>query len=648
MLSELFKGSGDPNSTSSFRGILVSDGAGKALHGWHRSQLLPHLVATARPNMCGGVPGMGTDLCAHLGRSAWQYAASRSLSCAVLFVDVVGAFDAVLRQVLWQGPSDLDVARLFSRMGFPPEAMHELARTAAAPGFLGQVGVPAQVVRDTRQSHVCSWFSTQGVDQVACSQAGSKPGDPLGDIVFNCVSLKLLNEIEASLDAQGLLHHFPCEETEFTEGLGFTEPCKLCETNYVDDSLFVQLSPDAHSLIPRLSALACTVQSAFHRHAMKLNWKAGKSEAMVAFHGPHSKKAAIDFHIDEASLIFLGKDTLRAVSYYKHMGTQSQACRTQHAEIKHRSASMFAQYRPLRRSVFAHTDWPLNARIMAVSGLLHSRLLYNAGIWDSLSLALIAKVRRAYMAPIRDATGMQLKDGQSNYTNHQVAVQAGIPILEARLALDKLRYFLRFSRLASPQLLRVVLLPGPSPRSWLSEVCCLLGLLANTVPELVGLPPPDCSIGPWILHVREHPKWWYRLIRRSCLKDDIRIQLNEPVIRATGVWQCDVCSKAFPTCQALHSHESAIHHKRNPVAMRVQSTACLCCGVQHHSRKRILHHVMYRSPRCRQFYLDSVPPLEPSEFDAVELAARLTVASADPKAIRKPAVSSGYVLPAPA
>ena len=48
---------------------------------------------------------------------------------AWLFIDIVGAFAAVLRQLAsGHMHSDEDVARLVAKLGFNPEVMHDLAR----------------------------------------------------------------------------------------------------------------------------------------------------------------------------------------------------------------------------------------------------------------------------------------------------------------------------------------------------------------------------------------------------------------------------------------------------------------------------------------------------------------------------------------
>ena len=392
--SELFKGSGDPTLPSGYRGILVSDGAGKALHAWHRSQLLPHFLRVCRPNMCGGAPNRGTDLCAQTGRAWWGYTAAMGLSAVELYVDVVGAFDAVCREVLWQGTDDESIARLISRMGFDPSVMHALAGHVADKGYLSRLGVPGQVIAGVRQSHDCSWFSTQGLGPVVHSRAGSKPGDPLGDIVFNFLGHRVLECAQRELDKAGLLDWLPEGEPPGLQGLGFDEPCSLLETNYVDDSLFFLATPTAAQLVKDLTHAARVIKRTCAHHAMHLNWKAGKTEAMLAFRGEGARGSAIQFHIIQESGIPVDGDRLRAVSYYKHMGTCSRPGRSLVAEAKHRIGSMFSQYRPIRRSVLSHSDWPVATRLIVV----------NSRLFPGLSSRLVSGARTPGLPKPRLAT----------------------------------------------------------------------------------------------------------------------------------------------------------------------------------------------------------------------------------------------------
>ena len=54
-----------------------------------------------------------------------------------------------------------------------------------------------------KEIHIGTWHSTQGLEEVTCTCIGSKPGDPLGDICFNYLACRILNEVEEELSKRG-------------------------------------------------------------------------------------------------------------------------------------------------------------------------------------------------------------------------------------------------------------------------------------------------------------------------------------------------------------------------------------------------------------------------------------------------------------
>ena len=50
------------------------------------------------PEQCGGIPHRGTDLASHLLRSPVDFSSFTGKTVAILFVDLVKAFDRVIRE----------------------------------------------------------------------------------------------------------------------------------------------------------------------------------------------------------------------------------------------------------------------------------------------------------------------------------------------------------------------------------------------------------------------------------------------------------------------------------------------------------------------------------------------------------------------
>ena len=120
MLAELFKAKGDPRVCDNSRGIFITDTAGKQWHNWARGTLVKYQNKyVSRSTQFGDTNHAGTDFCSHAARSYWAWLESQSLSGFTLFVDIAGAFDAVVRRFVTDNSAeDLRVARAWDALSW--------------------------------------------------------------------------------------------------------------------------------------------------------------------------------------------------------------------------------------------------------------------------------------------------------------------------------------------------------------------------------------------------------------------------------------------------------------------------------------------------------------------------------------------------
>ena len=95
----------------------------------------------------------------------------------------LGVFDIVLRIIVLCGATHLhDVARVFERVGVPPEVFQEFLELAQHSALeLGEC--PSHLTDMLLESYSATWFTVQGTPGVVATEAGTKPGDPLGDML---------------------------------------------------------------------------------------------------------------------------------------------------------------------------------------------------------------------------------------------------------------------------------------------------------------------------------------------------------------------------------------------------------------------------------------------------------------------------------
>ena len=135
--------------------------------------------------------------------------------------------------------------------------------------------------------HTDTWHSTQGLGAITHTEMGSKPGDPLGDIVFDFLASRVLYEIDREAHEAGLIHDLPGTDTSFGSRDGSVK-ISMFDSAFMDDCLFYLLNRCPVSLLEMLRQLAFIATKVFCGHGPILNFRAGKSEAMVFIRGPRS------------------------------------------------------------------------------------------------------------------------------------------------------------------------------------------------------------------------------------------------------------------------------------------------------------------------------------------------------------------------
>ena len=100
-MQEVYKKKGDPMITDSSRGILLADHASKALTGMIKEKLDAEYEKRMPSTQFGAVSKRGADQASHIVRTAIDVAARWNFSIVVLFLDLVKAFDRVIRELVY-------------------------------------------------------------------------------------------------------------------------------------------------------------------------------------------------------------------------------------------------------------------------------------------------------------------------------------------------------------------------------------------------------------------------------------------------------------------------------------------------------------------------------------------------------------------
>ena len=146
----------------------------------------------------------------HITRAFLRRQARSSQPTAMIFLDLTEAFYRTLRPLaIGSELSDHCISLMCHRLGFDPDAMHELHALLQEPSALDEAGAPTHVSRVFRALHRDTWFKLGDQTDIVRTEIGSRPGDSFADIVFGFLWAKLLKRIESILVAHNILEHVP-------------------------------------------------------------------------------------------------------------------------------------------------------------------------------------------------------------------------------------------------------------------------------------------------------------------------------------------------------------------------------------------------------------------------------------------------------
>ena len=664
-----------------YRGVLVASVVGKKLHSFWRKGLDPILARRAAGTMCGGIAGRATDIASHIARLTIARAKARSHSVALLFADLVSAFDSVLRQyVMRAGDDEEAVAQLASMLKLPATALHDLTRELAVASAFDESDVPAQLHHVVAEAHADSWIHVGDAQDLMTTWRGSKPGDPFGDVVFNFFMMQSLALLSAELLAEGLTCTMEYSPGAWQlDGGARRADINLVDVSYVDDALFAMMVPLATQLIDVATRAAAIVQAFFRRRSMLLNFSRGKTEALLVPCGVGARRVRQKVALAEgtAEMHDEAGTNLVITQRYKHLGGVLDVADRIAPELRRRAGAAYAGYHKVKREL-VDGSLPEKARLLPVSTHVLSTLLYNAATWPRVTDREAAIVAGPYHKALRAVHLRRLDGTPKDASDLRCRLALRMPSVPLLLRQKRLVYLRRVA-LHAPDALRA-LLQDVEHHSRLFP-----SMIVEDVEWLVArlsLPPAATFAAAIALAVNFTRKAWASAVARAVTQDiDMHIaelagqdpaageafsgdddapaeaQGPQPgqvlflpiggegtVVRRTSSackvdkggtthWislkslgnphlqhACIECDAVFGTASALASHRHRKHNIKNVLRFYVRGTMCLKCMLELHTRERHLYHLK-KARACREYTM-SQEPLTDVEVESLDAAAR--------------------------
>ena len=164
-LINIFKRKGSAADCDSWRGILVSDHAGKVLSSLLYENIEEKYQRFVGSSQFGGVPAMGTALASHVLRSMMDLARLRHWSIFVLFIDLTKAYDRLIRELVIGWPDGLDSSERTHHLhgiGVDPSFIKHITEMIESERpVLEQAGIDIRVVDLLRVRHYPTWWATR-------------------------------------------------------------------------------------------------------------------------------------------------------------------------------------------------------------------------------------------------------------------------------------------------------------------------------------------------------------------------------------------------------------------------------------------------------------------------------------------------------
>ena len=644
LLVSLFKGKGSTQEVGTHRAILVSDHMAKLHHSAIRDVLVEAWEGHAVDTQLGGRRKCGVDMAHHMVQAVTGLGARLGKPVALLFTDLKAAFYTIIRQSLMSVElSDQGLCHVLARMGVSPQEVHQLRQVAARDDAIGAgKGHLEHLVADMLDG---SHFGMRGCHDLVHTHRGTRPGDPVGDVLFNMAMTTALKEIRRVAAEAGVRMAETCSLAQVLAApMGQPVEPGCVDVAFFDDLALMLLGESCAKLVEDLVMLGVVVDNVMAERGLQVNYSAGKTEALLQLRGRNSKLLRDRIMIQQQAQLALdttrGRQHLRIAHVYKHLGTWIQEAGRPDRERRARGAAAAKAFGPLRNAFYRsrHTDKAIKRRVFEATVV--SKHSYNVHVWSWCDQQDLDKWQS-------DLTRWQVEMCKEHFEHvhafevrpEEVAGVLGSLTPQCKLSLARLRYAKRALDNAPPVLWLLLKATYGHPKSWLSHLeqdCAWLRV--HLKPHEV---PADTSVQGWLEFIQRAPHWKHLLTKaeRACTRHLVNTQrmivweqkfmkiaqaqeLSLPAPRPPpqpvgDLFWCAECETAWKTRRALAMHCTKKHGYKSSCRSWASGNWCHACGKLYHQRIRLMRH-LHGKQKCLEHIQACFPPLPPGASQVLD------------------------------
>ncbi len=448
---------------------------------------------------------------------------------------------------------------------------------------------------------------------------GTRPGDPVADLIFIMFFLLVQCDLQTALAAAGLVSEFPLDPAApFGQGCAATS-VQLKPPTFMDDLVILLQDKRPARLLDMLTLAASILCATMAKFGLQVNLKAGKTEAIVCLAGTGYKLARArmwaSIESEEGAegvpvLPLSGGGKLRIVRRYKHLGIMASDSRSFEPELAARLSAARSASAALAARLFASKHLDDRAKTVLASAVVESRALHGAGAWPALSAQQLQRTEAVLLRPFRRAMVAEFprEAPHPHVSNSSVRLRFRLVPLQIRLDVAKLRYALRIVLHGTLDLRALLQTVGGA--AWRADLGLAMATMRQVLkPKLDYWPPPagDGGLQVWLQFIKDFPGAWVRYVklytqtaadfpsRAAAALRTFRGEVDDS--ESDNEYLCTVCLATFRHRGGLLTHQGRAHGRRCSAGEVVCSSECPVCHFDHHSRSRCMRHLQ-RSPAC--------------------------------------------------
>ena len=633
-LIPLYKSRGSHSAPSNFRGILLQDTMAKAFAKCWRSRLVDRFSRLAAPLQFGCIKGKGVSE-AHLPlRLHLHIGACLKLATAVIFVDIKAAYYTVVKEFFFESTPDdgLHAIRgLFERLNLPEAALEDFVSTVLETDLLSAAGVP-QVLRQLIQSTItASWFQIPGSDVICAPATGTRPGDPLADVLFAYVMSNVLMETYEIYHHEGILSKWE----DYPPG-----------TTWADDTC-VMLDGDSDKIDVKAACAYSILQETLTKHGLSPTYGPGKTAIMCNYRGKgaahrHHQRYKVDSPGVGCVFEHGNSRTVDAVHIYKHLGSIVDGDFLM-PEIRARGQNALQAIRPIAKCCLADERIPLVRRRQLLQSLGISVLTHNAGTWRRLQQNEFASWATA-VTKIYGCLAKVGPEGFPHWSIEELAHGAHGLLPDALLHVCRLRLCAGLLGGGEDAIAAMIKKEHEvaGRNSWFECLIEAIQWLENSIgsgaemDRLLALTPADfgrtdLDLAKFLKRSVRKAQGVHQELLQEWLDHQRAEQQQGKTLRDYGwtapspplpdgrSYKCKECGKNFAGEAHLATHRQRAHGILVASRRFAATTQCQACGRDHYTRPRLIRHLQYLSKKCLPWCLKHGRALSEDESKALDI-----------------------------